>query len=206
MSLLSTLRPVRIPPVDGLRPVPPGFREPVPPYEKQERDFWCWIACATMVLRTLKLPVEAQCAYAARYGPLKAAQMRACSGPVPTDTNVCLDGTGWPDRILYDGGTACPAHGYVARPLEDAEIAACVQGGSPILAYLEADGGGAHLVMIWDWDATTGHVRLHDPLPSEQGAWGQTYSVESSALRAGHDGLTWRGSYGALRKANAERS
>lgn len=175
--------------------VPVGPGEPhnrlgVETVSQRPREFWCWAACAEMVLRFLGAPLD-KCTVAGRH-----LRRNDCCGPSSAvcDTALSVDGIG-----EAFGGARLVGNLYDALRFETLQkkIDGDPASGTPphpVVAAIQWVNGGGHLVVISGWRIsgalryvkvndpwyTSGDIRYEDVLekygPNDNGKWVFTWA------------------------------
>jgi hypothetical protein len=158
-ELLSGFSDEFVLPVEGLAsPDLPGTRLGVPSFH-QQKELWCWAACAEMILRFMGVPRN-QCDIVS--GLLRK---NCCNDPV----NVCDEGL---DIEGVDQAFASVrlAGQSLEGELPFDDVVSQINGNPsrPVVAGIKWAGGGGHLVVISGWRRSDAlrYVKVNDPFYS----------------------------------------
>jgi hypothetical protein len=126
--------------------------QPLPvPYFRQKQNNWCWAACCQMVFSLFGLTTVEQCDMATtRFGT------DCCTNP---RSSTCDHGE-WPESVY-------PLYGFnntkTLRSFTFAEVRGEIDAGRPVECYYDWTQGGAHVALIYGYDAGTQDLEVHDP-------------------------------------------
>jgi hypothetical protein len=155
------------------------------PWMEQQRELWCWAACAKMVLHKLGQPSVRQCRIVGAF-----LGEHCCAASCGDDCcNEDCDATDVQPIFANFGVDADFHDDTISFSKVRAEIS---EGDAPVEVAIQWPGGnGGHLLIVYGWSAHSNvrRVKLNDPLYGQ----GEIRFSDLKEYKGGHWFATWTG-------------